>query len=66
MHLYTIDNNYFFNPFHSEYGKQDLFANSEDPNEISHKVVFPKGLLCLLRLKQSAGGGGCGLVSIRL
>ena len=33
-------------------------ANSEDPNEILHKVVFPQGLHCLLKLKQSSGGGG--------
>ena len=38
-------------------------ANSEDPNEILHKVVFPQGLHCLLKLKQSSRGWG--LVSIR-
>ena len=40
-------------------------ANSEDPYEILHKMLFPQGLHCLLRLKESLAGGG-GLVSIRL
>ena len=52
MHVYCI------NPFHSGYSIQDPLANSEDPNTIPHKVVFPQGLHCLLRLKQSSGGGG--------
>ena len=39
-------------------------ANSEDANEKLHKVVFPQGLHCLLKLKQSSGGWG--LLSIRL
>ena len=30
-------------------------ANSEDPDEISHKMAFHQGLHCLLRLKQSSG-----------
>ena len=34
------------------------FGNSEDPDEILHKVVFPPGLHCLLRLKQSSGEEG--------
>ena len=33
-------------------------TNTENPNEIQHKVVFPQGLHCLLKLKQSSGGGG--------
>ena len=52
---------YYINPFHSGYSKQDPLANSEDPNTIPHKVVFPQGLHCLLRLKQSSGGGGEGV-----
>ena len=35
-----------------------FYTPGEDPNEIPHKVVFPQGLHCLLRLKQSSRGKG--------
>ena len=51
MHIYYI------NPFHSVYGKQDLWQSVKTLMKSRiYKVVFPQGLHCLLRLKQSSGG----------
>ena len=40
--------------FKNRIPEMDTVANSEDPDEMPHKVAFHQGLHCLLRLKQAS------------